>query len=214
MLTRPYVLSFLIALTSLPLLAAPQESLGDFARQVRQEQAKAGPKSAKVYTNDDLPGRKPDKGRAAVSDASSTPAATASDQAQAERDSRQAAKQTNQASEPSQPATESEKPEDKTETKEYWQARFKSARAQLADAQKRQQLVEDETNLLQIQEVRALDPNLKTEFAGKIKGKEDELSQERAATEEAQKALEDLQKEFQASGAPEEWSETETETRE
>ena len=214
MITRSCVFSFLIALTSLPLLAAPQKSLGDFARQVRQEQAKAGPKDAKVYTNDNLPGRKPERPRAEVSEASSTPAATASEQAQSERNAREAVKQANPASEPSQPATKSEKPEDKTETKEYWQARFKSVRAQLADAQERQELVEDEINLLQIQEVRALDPNLKTEFAGKIKSKEDELSQKRAATEQARKALEDLQKEFQASGAPEEWSETETETRE
>jgi hypothetical protein len=206
MITKSCVFSFLMALTSLPLLAAPQESLGDFARQVRQEQAKAGPKTAKVYTNDNLPDRRPDRGRAAVSDASSTPTATASEQAQAESNARQAVKQANQASEPSQPASKSEKPEDKAETKEYWQARFKSVRAQLADAQKRQELVEDEINLLQIQEGRALDPNLKTEFAGKIKDKGDELSQKRTATEQARKALEDLQREFQASGAPEEWS--------
>jgi len=217
MIKRLCVFSYLIALTSLPLLATPQESLGDLARQLRQEQLKAGLKTTKVYTNDNLPGRKRDKGRAEVSGASGAsiaPAATASEQAQAERNARQAVKQANQASEPSQPATESEKPENKIRTKEYWQARFKSVRAQLADAQERQQLVEDEINLLQIQGVRALDPNLKTELEGKIKAKQDELSPKRAATVQAQKALEDLQREFQASGAPDEWSETETEARE
>jgi hypothetical protein len=214
MITRTCVFPFLIALTSLPLLGAPQQSLGDLARQLRQQQLKAGLKTSKVYTNDNLPARKPDEGRAAASGASSTPAATPSEQAQAESESRQAAKQTSQAPETGQAATKSEKPEEKNETKEYWQARFKSARAQLADAQERQQLAEDELNLLQIQDARELDPNRKTELTGKIKAKEDEVSQRRAATEEAQKTLENLQNEFKASGAPDEWSETETETHE
>jgi hypothetical protein len=211
MITRICVFSFVMALTSLPLLAAPQESLGDVARQLRQQQDKAGQKTTKVYTNDNLSGRKADEGRAAAG-TSRTPAATPSEQAQAEGESPQPAKQTSQAPETGQAATKSEKPEEKNETKEYWQARFKSARAQLADARERQQLAEDELNLLQIQDARELDPNLKAELAGKIKAKEDEVSQKRAATEEAQKALEDLQKGFQASGAPDEWSETETST--
>jgi hypothetical protein len=206
---RTSVFSVVIALTSLPLLAAPQQPLGDLARQLRQQQLKRGVKTTKVYTNDNLPGRNPDEGGAVASGASSTPAATSPKQGQAEGESGQAAQQTSNAPESGQAAIPSEQPEDKIKTKEYWQARFKSARSQLADARERQQLVEDELNLLQIQEVRALDLDVKTELAGKIKAKEDEVSQKRAATEEAQKALEDLQKEFQESGAPDEWSETE-----
>jgi hypothetical protein len=125
---------------------------------------------------------------------------------------RRAMAQTSEAPQGSQAANQSEKPEDKRRTKEYWQARFKSARAHLADAKEHQQLAEDELNLLQIQDARALDPNVKTELAAKIKAKEGEVSEGQAATEEAKKALENLQKEFQASGAPDEWSETETET--
>jgi len=101
-----------------------------------------------------------------------------------------------------------EQPKYKQGTKEYWQARFKSARARLADAHERQQLAEDESNLLQIQDARELNPNLKAELDAKIKAKMDEVSQNRAATEEARRALDDLLKEFQASGASEEWSET------
>ena len=214
MITRTCVFLSLIALTSLPLLATPQQSLGDLARQLRQQQLKAGPKTSKLYTNDNLPGRKPDGGQAAASSASSNPATTPSEQAQAESESPQAAKQTSQAPETGQAGTKSEKPEEKIETKEYWQGRFKAARAQLADAQEHQQLAEDELNLLQIQDVRELDPDLKTGLAAKVKAEEDEVSERRAAREEAQKTLEDLQKEFQASGAPDEWSETEAETSE
>ena len=212
MLIRTCEFSLWIALTSLPLLAAPQQSLGDLARQLHQQELKAGLKATKVYTNDNLPSRKPEEGREAASGASSTPAATPSEQAQTERESGEAATETSKAPETGQAADKSGKPEDKNRTKEYWQARFKSARAQLADAEERQQLAEDELNLLQIQEVRELNPDLKTELAGKIKTKEDEVAESRAATEEAQKTLDDLQKEFQASGAPEEWSVTATES--
>jgi hypothetical protein len=118
--------------------------------------------------------------------------------------------ETNQETESGQATGKSEKPEAKNGTKEYWQAKFKSARARLADAKEGQQLAEDELNLLQIQAVRELDPNLKADLAGKIQAKEDEISARQAATEEAEKALEDLQNEFKATGQPDEWSETET----
>jgi len=101
---------------------------------------------------------------------------------------------------------EAEKPKYQKGTKEYWQARFKSARARLADAHERQQLAEDELNLLQIRGARELNPDAKAELDDTIKAKGDEVSQARAATEGAQRALDDLLKEFQASGAPEEWS--------
>jgi hypothetical protein len=209
MMTRTCAFSLVMAITSLPLLAAPQQSLGDLARQLQRERSKAGQKTTKVYTNDDFPARPASEGGGAASAAPSTPAATPSEQAQAERESGQPAKQTTQAPETGQAANQPENPEDKKKTREYWQARFKSARAQLADAQERQQLAEDELNLLQIQEIRALDRNVKSELAEKIKAKKDEVSRSRAAIEEARKALEALENEFQASGAPDEWSETE-----
>jgi hypothetical protein len=214
MIIRICAFSFVAAITSLPLLAAPQQSLGDLARQLRQQQLKAGLKTTTVYTNDNLPARPPDETRAAASGMSSTPAISSSDKAQAERDSSHAATQTSKTPETGQAANEPEKQENKEGTKEYWQSRFKSARARLADAEERQQLAEDELNLLQIQDAREPNPNVKAELADKIKAKEEEVSGGRAATEEAQKNLEDLQKEFTASGAPDEWSETETQTPE
>lgn len=111
---------------------------------------------------------------------------------------------TGQASEPVAPAPP-EMPEGKIGTKEYWQARFAAARARLADARERQQLAESELNLLQIQEVRTLDPKAKADFAEQVDAKKNEVSQAQAATQEAKKALEDLKKEFEASGAPDEW---------
>ena len=209
MIIRICVFSFVVAITSLPSLAAPQQSLGDLARQLRQQQLKAGLKTTTVYTNDNLPARPPDETRAAASGTSSTPAATPSDQPQAQGESREATKETSNAPEAGQAASEPEKAESKQGTKEYWQSRFKAARARLAEAKERQQLAEDELNLLQIQDVRELNPTTKAELADKIKAKQDEVSGTRAATEEAQKTLEDLENEFKASGAPDEWSESE-----
>ncbi len=207
---RICVFSFVIVISSLPLLAAPQQSLGDIARQLRQQQLKAGLKTTTVYSNDNLPARPPDETRAAASGTSSTPATSSSEKAQAEPDSSHTATEASTAPEAGQAASEPEKAESKQGTKEYWQSRFKAARARLADAEERQQLAEDELNLLQIQDARELNPTTKAELADKIKAKQDEVSGSRAATEEAKKALEDLENEFKASGAPDEWSEAET----
>jgi hypothetical protein len=200
---------FVLGITSLPLLGAPQQSLGDLARQLRQKQPEAGRKATRVYTNDNLPTHSPEEKPAAPPGTSSTPPTTSSDKAQPEPDSSHEAGEISKAPETGQAANEPAKPEKEKESKEYWQGRFKSARARLADAQERQQLAEDELNLLQIQQVRQVDASAKAEFDDKVKAKQDEVSDKRAATREAQRALDDLQDEFKASGAPEEWSETE-----
>ena len=205
-MTKLCALPFLMLLASLPLPASPQESLGDVARQVRQEEHKAGTKPAKVYTNDNLPGSKRHEHGQAAPGVSATPVAASPDQAPAGGEASEAPKPASQAPEALPSAAPTDKREYKRGTKEYWQARFRSARARLAAAEERQQLDEDELNLLQLQETRALDPDLKTELAGKINAKQDALSRRRAATEEARAAFEDLQKEFLASHAPEEWS--------
>lgn len=109
-------------------------------------------------------------------------------------------------SETGQATTNSESTEAKRGTKDYWQIKFKSARARLASAKEQQQLAEDELNLLQIQQVRALDSNLKAELTDRINAKEVEVEKKRAAADAAQKALDELQKEFKDSGALDEWS--------
>ena len=100
-----------------------------------------------------------------------------------------------------------ESPKGKPGTREYWESRFKSARATLARAREIQQLTEDELSLLQTQQARqALNTDVQAELAKKIPAKQAEVDTARAATEKATQELEDLQKEFAASGAPEEWS--------
>lgn len=100
-----------------------------------------------------------------------------------------------------------ETPKGKPGTREYWQSRFRSARAKLAKAQEIQQLTEDELNLLQIQQAReALNTDVAAELAQKIPAKQAEVDSARAATNKATQELEELQQEFASSGAPEEWS--------
>jgi chromosome segregation ATPase len=85
-----------------------------------------------------------------------------------------------------------------------WDARFKAARARLADAEEQLQVTQDELKLLRIQDVRTLDSSSKAELDGKVKDKEDEVAQKQQEKDEAQKALEKLQQEFDAAGAQEE----------
>jgi hypothetical protein len=188
---------------ALPLLAkAEQESLGDFARQLREQQEKESKKPGKVFTNDNLPARPPwDEGPTAASGLPEAPAGE------------QKSNPTQPTTKPSSPEPAEEKssvgpesPEKKIKTRDYWQARFKEARGKLARAREEQQLVEDELNLLQIQQARELDPNAKQALDAKGRDKQAEVDTKRTATDAAQKALNDLEREFKESGAPEDWS--------
>jgi hypothetical protein len=85
-----------------------------------------------------------------------------------------------------------------------WEARFKVARARLADAEEQLQVTQDELKLLRIQDVHALNSSSKAELDGKVKEKEDDAAQKQQQKDEAQKALEDLQQESDAAGAQEE----------
>jgi len=85
-----------------------------------------------------------------------------------------------------------------------WDARFKSARARLADAEEQLGLSQEELKLLRIQDVRALNSGTKADLEGKVGEKEDEVSQKQERRDEARKALDKLQQEFEASGAQEE----------
>src|SRR5208283_3896408 len=99
-----------------------------------------------------------------------------------------------------------ESPEDKVKTRDYWQGKFKAARQDVAKAKEQQQLGEDELNLLQIQQVREIEPSAKADLTAKVQAKQSEVDTNKAATEAAQRALDDLEKIFKDSGAPEDWS--------
>jgi hypothetical protein len=103
---------------------------------------------------------------------------------------------------------QSESPDNSPKTREYWQEKFKAARQDLAKAKELQQLSEDELNLLQIQQVREIDPVAKADLTAKVQAKQSEVGLNTAATDAAQNALDDLEKEFKASGAPDDWSQT------
>ena len=195
----------------LPLLAGPQtdeqEPLGDVARQVRQNRQKA-PKPGKMYTNDDIPATAPMP--------TPPPEAASGKPAEGEKASDSAAKPASPETAQEKPAPDSKVPESGVKDRDYWQAKFKAAREALARAKEEQQLAEDELNLLQVQEAREFsaaatnDTAAKEELDKKIRDKQAEVDAKKAATETAQKALDDLENAFRESGAPEEWSVTES----
>ena len=198
------VVGLLILLASSVVIA---QSLGDLARQERAKRAKETKKAVKVVTDEDLPPRPAEE-----------PKATTSPSESAEQPGEQPAEQpTEQATEPpatspeeasAPPPAEEAKPEDKQKTRDYWQGRFKAAKQRIADAEELQRLAEDELSLLQIQQARELSPDAKSDLDAQVKAKSAEVESKRAQTAKAQKALEDLEKDFKESGAPEDWSKT------
>jgi hypothetical protein len=193
-------LTIFLLSTVLPILARPQqqESLGDLARQLRAQKEAEAKKATKIYTNDNLPA--PVSGEAlnwlppTPEDTSKT-MPTTTESAPAAPSQETASKQ-------------SESPDNSPKTREYWQEKFKAARQDLAKAKELQQLSEDELNLLQIQQVREIDPVAKADLTAKVQAKQSEVGLNTAATDAAQNALDDLEKEFKASGAPDDWSQT------
>jgi hypothetical protein len=210
MKTRSLVAAFWGSIFLMTVPALPGQSLGDLARQQREKQAKDSRKAAKVYTNENMPARPPDEGRTAAGGISTPPGAEVTDKS-APGATGKGGEGTAGEGKPPQatPATEAEKAEDKIKTRDYWQSRFKSARADLAKAEEEQQVVQDELQLLQIQQARELSPDVQGELKDKISAKNAELEAKKAVTSKAQKALEDLEKEFKDSSASEEWSKTE-----
>jgi hypothetical protein len=177
----------LILLLLASLVAA--QSLGDLARQQREKQAKEGKKPVKVFTNDDFPASPPAEAAKPAEPATAEPAAPPGET-------------------PAAPQPEEPKPEDKQKTREYWQGHFRAARQKIAAAQEQQGLSEDELSLLQLQQARELNPDAQSNLEAQVKTKQAEVDDRRAQTAKAQKDLEDLEKEFKESGAPEEWSKT------
>lgn len=88
-------------------------------------------------------------------------------------------------------------------TKAYWQARLAAAQQQVSTAQEEEKLAENELQLLKLQQLRTLDPNLQSSLAVRVSAKQSEIAAAKAAVEKAQQELEKVQKEMQASVSPE-----------
>lgn len=192
--------TFLLLLTSAPVPAQSQqpESLGDVARHVRAQQEKEAKKVTKVFTNDNLPASAPKMGM--------TPQATPDEHSAATGEAKDEAPVPPSAKEPD--TKPPEQPESSVKTRDYWQQKFSAARQTLAKTKERQQLAEDELNLLQIQQAREMDPTVQADLNNKVQAKQSEVDSAKDATDAAQKALDDLNKEFKDSGAPDDWSGT------
>lgn len=197
--TLLFTVFFLSAAVTVCAQPQQQESLGDLARQLREQKESAARKAAKVYTNDNLPPPAPWE----VTAPQESPDEHALTPGQTN------AKPTEATSSGEPGSTPAESPEDKIKTRDYWQGKFKEARQDVAQAKEHQQIAEDQLNLLQIQQVRELDPIAQTDLTVKVQDKQSEVNIDKESTDAAQKVLDDLEKEFKDSGAPEDWSKTE-----
>jgi hypothetical protein len=195
----PLFLTLLLMASSAPIptFAQQDNSLGVVARQLRAEK-KSDTSPALVFTNDNLPPPKPDEAISVLSTPQETTIAPA----------KSAVSEEKSAPKEESPTKPGEPGEDKVKTQDFWQSRFTRARLDVARAKEHEQLSEDELNLLQIRQVRELDPMAKDDLDAQVKAKQSEVDVNTATTEAAQKALDELAKQFEASGAPEDWSKT------
>jgi len=191
-LTLASLLIFLVAGGAV----AAEQSLGDAARQAKQQREKEAKKGVRVFSNDNLPAPPPWE---AVTSAAETVKSTTAPKAAAETKSEQANSEA-QATEPTAKATGVKKM-----TKEYWQDKFAPVRSKLASAESALRLAQDELSLLQIQQAREIDPDVQSQVATKIAAKQSEVTALQPRVDKARQALDALQKEFDASGAPAEW---------
>jgi hypothetical protein len=197
------LVTILILSAVLPLASRPQqqESLGDVARQIREQHDKDAKKTTKVFTNDNLPAPKPGE---AVNTTPVPPAPAVNPSTPAQTTAKPATPPPSGETSSKQP----ESPEDKAKTRDYWHGKFQGARRDVAKAKEAQQLAEDELNLLQIQQAREIDPTAKADLTSRVQAKLSEVDVNRATTEAAQQALDDLEKDFRDTGAPDDWSQT------
>lgn len=193
-------LPLVIALMILAPSGSPAQSLGEIARQYRQEleaRQKKGEVPVKVFTNDDVARMPP------VTTLKITGPSKADGANQTEPASQNAATEGGSQAGPQE--LKPGKAEPSAISKAYWQARFKDVRDALAHAKEEQDLVEEERRLLQIQQARELDPDKSRKLNDQIDKATAELVAKRAATQKAQAALDELEKEFKASNAPQDW---------
>jgi ribosomal protein L19E len=193
----PALLATLLVLVPVPITSSGQ-SLGEVAQRARKEREareKKGEVPVKVFTNDDIARMPP----LAILKSSNQMSSSPQTQPTAPQEASTSSTQPGKSSSSSGNAKSPEK------SKEYWQTRYKAARARLAHAKEEQKLVEDELRLLQIQQARDLNPDRSRQLNGQIDASTIELEVKRAATEKARQALEKVGKEFKDSGAPQDW---------
>ncbi|MCZ6514923.1 MAG: hypothetical protein O6850_03550 [Acidobacteria bacterium] len=112
------------------------------------------------------------------------------------------------AASPSQQKAPKEKePDDPAQKEQYWKGRFRSARAELAEAEQDFSLQDGELSLATSAAAREPDTRQRQSRMAGLAGKRAEVERYRRRREEARAELEDLQREFSASGAPRAWAE-------
>jgi hypothetical protein len=175
------------------------QSLAEIARQERAKQA-SQPKAVKVYTNDSIPRSTGMQETAPTSpQAVSTEASPKTPETSAAQPESATTPASGKAAEPEKQA------EDKIKTKEYWQGKFSTAKADLDRADEELRLNQDELNLNQMNQARELDPNKKAVLDQEVTAKQAEVASKQEAYDKAKRAMDEVKKEFDESGAPSDW---------
>jgi hypothetical protein len=164
-----------------------QPSVADAARKAREQQ-KGEPKTAKVFTDDDVAGL---KGGISVVGSDPTPASTEATTAAA--------------------AKEKATPAPAAKDEAYWRKRFADARRKLADDSKELDVLQREYNLKEVQFYSNPNVALREQYSRKdLDDTLAEINAKKAAVDKDNQALSDLQDELRTSGGEPGWANEES----
>jgi hypothetical protein len=191
MKTKKWIVAILfVAFVTVAAGILQAQSLADIARKERAKKA-SEPKATKVYTNDNIP--------------PATMTGSTTESAQATAKAPESGEAASGGATSDEGKKEETKPENKKMTKEYWQAEFNKARAEVDLAQEQANLADDELNLAQANQVREADPTKKADYDPQIATDRTAAEAKHAALDKAKQKLDDLKKRFEESGAPADW---------
>jgi hypothetical protein len=181
------VVTFFLALPVAGLAQQQGQSVADAARKAR-EQKKNEPKTAKVFTNDNIPTS------GAVSTVGGQPVAPGG-----------AAGATAAGIEtPAGPAVKAEQGEKKDEA--YWRKKFSEARTKLAQDQKELDILQRELNNLLMQYYPDPNKGLAQQLSRGDNDARQKIADKQKEVEQDKQALSDLEDELRRSGGPPGWS--------
>jgi len=172
-----------IAQTQQP--TGPSSSLGELARQLKIERAKAGQKPVKVFTNDNLPARPPEEGPTAATGMSATAGVHGESKAE---------------------ATSSSETSGEAHNEKYYRAKIGELQSNLDLHQRELGVLQQKLSINQMQYYPDPNKTLTQEFnRSDINKLTQDIDQKKAQVEADQKAIDDLREQLRHEGGDPGW---------
>jgi TATA-binding protein-associated factor Taf7 len=190
--------------------ASSQPSLGDLARQLKEQRAEAARKPSKVFTNDNLPARPAGRGVSVAAAMSTETTSAEGEQAEAESATPQTseAESTEAKSQGSEAATaeQSESQAGAAHDEAWYRDRAAAIRSQLDIHQRELNVLEQKLSQNQMQFYNDPNKTLQQEFSRKdVDNLAQDIEKKKQEIAADEQAMTDLQDQLRREGAPSGW---------